>query len=320
MHSNKLRRFTFVVVFLFSIGIAFKYATGPFLIAIATSQLKKAFPSSRISIKSCTVKPLHMLTLRDIEIEQPPDLRGHITSITAVYKPFELLKGIISSINVEGVSASCGSLHLKDARLETFSVHLPGRRASGRLFIPMVSYDKGTISELKADCELADTVLLLKNIYGRVFDGRVTGTARCVLVREVQYNLSLRFEDVDLARVVNDFDLKEKFLLSGALQGSMVIEGVGLKIEKLSGDFASVAPGGVLTVKDAHFLESMAQKSQQPLELVMESFKNYRYNTGGMKVYASQENLICDVQLEGEAGRKSLSIVLHDVFAQRRKP
>jgi hypothetical protein len=44
----------------------------------------------------------------------------------------------------------------------------------------------------------------------------------------------------------------------------------------------------------------------------VESFKDYHYNTALMKLSFDKGNIILDVALEGEAGKRNLSIVLHD--------
>jgi hypothetical protein len=45
--------------------------------------------------------------------------------------------------------------------------------------------------------------------------------------------------------------------------------------------------------------------------MLVESFKNYRYNTGILKLSLDKGNLIFDITLDGEAGRRKLDIVVH---------
>jgi hypothetical protein len=59
-------------------------------------------------------------------------------------------------------------------------------------------------------------------------------------------------------------------------------------------------------------LKKIAQGSQQPLDIVVESLKKYHYNSGGLKLFLEKGNLVLDLALEGEAGKRHINITLHD--------
>jgi hypothetical protein len=80
----------------------------------------------------------------------------------------------------------------------------------------------------------------------------------------------------------------------------------------LSGNFSTLQPGGILVIKDDKFLKNLSRTTKQPLDILVESFKDYHYNTALMKLSFDKGNIILDVALEGEAGKRNLSIVLHD--------
>jgi hypothetical protein len=44
----------------------------------------------------------------------------------------------------------------------------------------------------------------------------------------------------------------------------------------------------------------------------MESFKDYHYNTGVMKLSKAQDDLSLDIALDGEKGKRNLMVTLHD--------
>ena len=88
--------------------------------------------------------------------------------------------------------------------------------------------------------------------------------------------------------------------------------GKGAALAVVDGDLLTYQPGGKLTITDKRFLENLARTSQQPLDIIVESFKNYDYNIGIVKLGMEQGNLVVDVRLEGEAGQRNLSIVVHD--------
>jgi len=56
----------------------------------------------------------------------------------------------------------------------------------------------------------------------------------------------------------------------------------------------------------------MAINSGQSLDILVENFQNYHYNTGIMKLSFDKGNLIFNIDLEGGAGKRNLSITLHD--------
>ena len=59
-------------------------------------------------------------------------------------------------------------------------------------------------------------------------------------------------------------------------------------------------------------LENMARDTKQPLDLLVESFKDYQYNIGTIKLFLDHNNLTLDIVLDGEAGKRELKIILHD--------
>jgi hypothetical protein len=44
----------------------------------------------------------------------------------------------------------------------------------------------------------------------------------------------------------------------------------------------------------------------------VDSFKNYRYNAGVVELSLQGPDLVFDIRLEGDAGKRDLTIVLHD--------
>jgi hypothetical protein len=203
-------------------------------------------------------------------------------------------------------------LQLKDAFVEAKRKSYPGL-----LRIAEIKYDKLAIKKIEGKARLEDKSLFLDSLSAEVLGGAIRGSAHLELRPAGEYLVELQAKDVDLAAFINDFNLGEKVSLSGSLSGSVTLQTKGYDISLLSGDFSAEAPGGMLTIKDTAYLEGIARSSSQPMDLLVESFKNYRYNTGMMKLSFEKDNLILDIVLEGEAGRRNLSVTLHD-FKLRR--
>jgi hypothetical protein len=92
------------------------------------------------------------------------------------------------------------------------------------------------------------------------------------------------------------------------------LEGTGGSFRILDGAFAAREPGGKLIIKDKQFLERLAASTNQSLNMIVENFRDYHYNTGIIKAGIDQGNIVLNAELEGQAGKRSLGIVLHDFF------
>jgi hypothetical protein len=124
--------------------------------------------------------------------------------------------------------------------------------------------------------------------------------------------VNLEFSGIDLNAFVHDFKLNEKVDLNGRMEGVAVLKGKGLNFTVLSGDFTANAPGGDLTIKDKSYLEKIARGSGQSLDILVENFKNYHYNKGVMNLSLVEGNLILDIALDGEAGKRNFTVTMHN--------
>ncbi|MDP2911079.1 MAG: hypothetical protein Q8N76_01950, partial [Candidatus Omnitrophota bacterium] len=59
-------------------------------------------------------------------------------------------------------------------------------------------------------------------------------------------------------------------------------------------------------------LENVAKQSNQPLDIIVESFRNYNYNNGMISLGMESGNLVMDIKLDGKAGKRNLAVVLHN--------
>jgi len=96
------------------------------------------------------------------------------------------------------------------------------------------------------------------------------------------------------------------------------LRGSGATIQQIQGDLSTSQAGGKLTITDQRFLDNLARTSRQPLDILVESFKNYYYNIGIIKLGMEEGDLILDVRLDGEAGMRHLNIMVHEFNLRRR--
>jgi len=174
-----------------------------------------------------------------------------------------------------------------------------------------MKYDKLNISAIKSAVRLLGKELFLDGVSACALDGDIGGNLKFRIALDIDYGADLKFTNLDIARFINDFDLKEKFEMTGRLGGDLTLKGKGTDIEILNGRLSSLESGGMLMIKDTKFLENMARNINQSLDLLVENFKNYHYNIATIKLFLDKSNLIIDAALDGETGKRNLNIVLH---------
>ncbi|MCX5656685.1 MAG: YdbH domain-containing protein, partial [Candidatus Omnitrophica bacterium] len=157
--------------------------------------------------------------------------------------------------------------------------------SDGHFGINRMKYDKLNISDIKSQARLSGKELLLEGLSAKALDGDIGGNLKLKVDQDISYSAILKFIKLDISKFVNDFNLKDKFEMTGRLSGDLVFESKGAEIKVLNGKFSSPESGGMLIIKDTKFLENMAHNSSQPINLLMESFKNYHYNMGTIKLF-----------------------------------
>ena len=202
---------------------------------------------------------------------------------------------------------------------ENISLKAARAPASGILNIAKMKYNKAVIENMQAGVVLKKTALEIGPVSAKIFDGEIKGKISIDLGKGGIYTAGLEFAGLDTGRIIKDFELQNKFTLSGSLDGSLLIEGSSADMKVIDGNFHSNSPGGDLTITDTRYLENMARNSGQSLDILVESFRNYHYNTGKVKLYLDKGNIVFDAALQGEAGKRNLSIVLHDFNLLRRR-
>lgn len=232
-------------------------------------------------------------------------------------KDFDVSGVLSCRVNLSGqimdyLDVKIESLGIQGLNLNNLSLKGTQGSSEGRLGIDQVKYNKLTISGIKSQVRLSGKELSLSGASAQALDGDIEGNLKLSIDRNTSYGAVLKFTNLDIARFIHDFELKEKFEMTGRLSGNLTLQGKGADIEILNGELSTLEPGGMLIVKDTKFLENMASKTNQSLDLLVENFKNYHYNIGTMKLSLDNNNLMLDTALDGETGKRNINIVLHD--------
>lgn len=274
----KKRKYILWIFLCFILTAIIAFYARPLTIYFAKQYLKKIFPASAVSIGACKIRPLSLIAFSDVEIGEDGLFGIKLKQAEIHYQPISLLKGN-ALFSFLGLDCDFGKLRLS--------------KCSGRVVL------RGR----RADLDLSSCDL---------FGGKISGSAKLGLNRHLVYSAELNVSGIKPDDFIKDFELGEKFRMSGNLSGTARIEGKGGDIEILSGSLQAARPGGALVITDRSFLENIARASGQSFEMLVESFKDYHYNTGIAELSLDKGNLIFDITLDGESGRRKLDIVVHD--------
>lgn len=109
----------------------------------------------------------------------------------------------------------------------------------------------------------------------------------------------------------------KEFSVSTSFNGLVKLKTKSSGLKAIDGNFNVLSPGGVLTINDTGYLENMARSSRQSLDILVESFKNYHYNSGIVKLSLENRDFTLDVFLEGQTGKRNLKVTLHNFNLRR---
>ena len=219
----------------------------------------------------------------------------------------DLLKQELESCDIKISAMDSLGVHVENAVLKVRQGW-----ASGELRIPQVRYDKVKIDEINSAVSLKGKELSFSGLRAQLFGGTAKLEARVLMDADPEYAAEVEFNELDIEKFVKELKIEDKFSMTGKLSGSVSLKGKGADIRLIDGNFSAGAEGGMMVVRDETVLKNMAKASDQPLDILMESFKDYHYNTGVMKLGKAQDDLSLDIALDGEKGKRNLMVTLHD--------
>jgi len=228
------------------------------------------------------------------------------------------LKAVLSSgidivdQSINYLEFNADTFKMKGAELDKISLEIARGSGKGGFSVKTIKYNKLTLEDIKGKIAIDGKELSLQDISARTLEGDLYGGIKLAMDKEPRYSATLKCADLKIERFVKDFELHERFNMTGSLTGELALRGRGAQIEILGGSFAVSPPGGILTITDTRILQNLAQKTQQPMDLLVESFKNYSYNTGLMGLSLKEGNIVLKVNLDGQAGKRDLELIWHN--------
>lgn len=258
---------------------------------------------------------IHLYSGKGALIFRSVDVSGAVLDL----QTSELTAKLVVSLAVDLVERSIvfldckmDNLEMAGVRMENAFVNLGRKSGQGDFSVSRIKYNKLNVIDIKGKIKLSPDSLKLFGVSAKALNGDLAGDLDIKIDKQVRYLVNLRCSDLDIESFVWDFNLRDKFTMTGRLNGDLKLSGLGARLEILGGNFSTLSPGGTLVIKDTKFLENMARNSRQPMDLLVESFKNYEYNKGLMGLSLEGNNVILKIGLEGKTGKRDLNVVLHD--------
>ncbi|MCX5687407.1 MAG: YdbH domain-containing protein [Candidatus Omnitrophica bacterium] len=221
---------------------------------------------------------------------------------------------------IDYIKLNIESLYTNLFQVEGIVLNAVEGQDTGEFYIRSIRYDQLKVGDIIGKSELKGKLLRISPLLVSLLGGNVKGEFNITLDQDMVYNLSLNMQGMEIKRFVDEMKFNEKFNMTGRLGGAFYISGKGQDIKDIKGDFNTDAPGGVFIIKDKTFLENVAKQSNQSLDIIVESFKNYNYNNGIITIGMESGNLAMNLQLDGKTGKRSLTMVLHDFNNGKEKP
>lgn len=311
---RKHKFFIVVVSALLLLIVALSLSASRIIAAVAKQQLEKTFSGSMVSIGKCRFNPMRSLMFSDIEIKREGSYDFRIKEVNIYYSiPYAIFRIREVAFNIAIATLKTKGVSFEDAHATgTFD------GARGSLYIKKIKYNDAVIRDVQGTVRIDRGVLFLDSLTARLFNGGLSGNFKAEIDKNGEFSTVLTSAGLNLGTFVEDFKLGDKFQITGKLNGSISLSGRGFGITDIRGEFSTDASGGTLVIKDTRFLENMARKSGQSLNILVENFEHYEYNLGIMKVSLDEGDLMLDIALDGEAGRRTFDVILHDIIAKKR--
>ncbi|MEK7868172.1 MAG: YdbH domain-containing protein [Candidatus Omnitrophota bacterium] len=324
-----------ILVIIFSAGVYF--FAKPILLSVTQKELHKVFKESSVQGIKVTLDFAEFQNIKirekrfDVDIKKARvyyDLRSilnkKINKAEAIDVDLNFDKDDIKikakvSLQLDMAAKSIDYIKLNVSSCKTNLFEIEGLILSAsqgqdtvEFYIKGINYNNLKVADVMGKGELKGKFLRISPLLVSFLGGNVKGEFNITLDQDMYYNLSLDTQGMEIRRFVDDMKFNEKFDMTGRLGGAFYLSGKGQDIKDIKGDFNTDAPGGVFIIKDKTFLENAAKQSNQSLDKLVESFKNYNYNNGIIKLFMESGNIGLDLKLDGSAGKRNLIVILHD--------
>ncbi len=184
-------------------------------------------------------------------------------------------------------------------------------QAPGVFHVGKVSFSKCKAGAFSARLYARPGVLVLKDISGILWSGEISANVLLRLDLPVSYDCTVRADNIDLAKAVSALELAERLELTGAIGGTAHCAGIAGEIPAITGRLTASRSGGVLNILDKRLLAPLAQRSNQPVDMLVQGFKNYQYRRAAVGISSQDNAMVFRVGFSGEQGKREFDITWH---------
>ena len=337
----KLKRI--LIIFLLSVAaLSAALIVSPHFIRQAiTRSIQDAVPESTVTLGSCRFVRGNHLVLGDMGISlktpsknfpklQVPESNGGFLPLLLASVSVRDLRFDIQTRDLSMNGALSFTRNLRSETFESLSLDLSSLalglatakeiRASsdapgtGDFSVGSLLFSKFKVENLRGLFQVSDAGVLLEKMNARFLDGTVKGRLTLTRLGTLPVcTAELDLTDIPVASFLKLWEWEKKVAANGKLRGHLIAEISGGKLTRLDGAMLATADGNFV-ILDQAFLENIAARAKQPIEIVRASFEDYHYNTGTVGVSLEENKLRLRLDLEGEKGKRDLEVTLHDWF------
>ncbi|MDD5423650.1 MAG: hypothetical protein PHR74_00040 [Candidatus Omnitrophica bacterium] len=278
--------FACILAVLLILGIAGK----SIILGAALDRLKGFFPGYEVKVGNAEIKSVDLVSFGNISIAKGDTNIYRVKELDIRFTPFTFFNRTIPKVSMD----SC-SIYIKSPKSKLKElVRFPEAKA-GALFI----VDSLEINDLVLDIRTADVD----------FDAIIRADAS--IKKDISYSAVMKLNSVNLGLLAKSLGASEKVDISGSMSGEISMSGKDMRIDAIKGEFASGELGGTIIIKDEEFINTLAKQSNQPVEMIRDSFKLYKYTKGTLSVSKEKDAILLHLMLDGPKGKRDMTIALH---------
>ncbi|MCM8770503.1 MAG: YdbH domain-containing protein [Candidatus Omnitrophica bacterium] len=337
-----MKKILFVLIIIVVLIISFAIFKENIVLYIARVNIRKVLPQSKVEIKKIEFQPLSSLKFKGINIKS--SLQGYslyFGQVNIDYTIASILKGTINKINLDGMDilvrdnikvnpgkpifgvkqiTATGSIKFRDIEIKNFQANFyqaedvkrPKIKLNGNLNVEGINKKKIKVSHLSLTIDFQPDALEVPEFRFSAFGGEIRGKIEAFFLKSgINFFINLNGENIDLAQLNEDFDLKERFEVTGRCDFVLEVKGDNKGLLELDGNLTTQAGGGKFVVTDKQALGRIALAKETSLDLALESLKNYHYDKGSAKIYLEDGNIVLHMLMDGPLGARDLTVVYH---------
>ncbi|HRZ67733.1 MAG TPA: hypothetical protein P5521_06325 [Candidatus Omnitrophota bacterium] len=260
------------------------------IIDFAVKQIKGAFPDYKVTVGNAEIKSIDLISFSDIDISRGDTNRYRVRELDVRFTPLTPFSRTIPKVSVDGCSIVVSSPKGKLKEL----VQFPKPKAG-----PMFIIESLEINDLVLEIHTSD------------FDTTVLIRANAAVGKDISYDAVVKMEKINLGLLAKMLGAGEKVDISGKMGGEISLSGKDMRIDTITGEFKAISPGGTVIIKDEEFIKNLAKQAKQPVEVIRDSFQNYKYTSGSLSVSKDRDAILLHLLMEGTQGKRDLTIAFH---------